>query len=100
MGRLAPAFKADREGGMGGVIAVVTPAFAAERWIAACAHSVIAQTDADWEHWIVSDDGRDYEAMLAGAGARDRRQRFIGSGGTGLCVARARNAALDRIDAP
>src|SRR5262245_48727820 len=100
MGRGRAAFKSAAEGGMSETIAIVTPAFAAERWMAGCAQSVLAQTDPDWEHWIVADDDKDYSAMLAKAGLRDPRQRFIRTGSMGAGVARARNAALDRIEAP
>ena len=85
---------------MADTVAVVTPAYDAERWIAACAQSVLTQTHADWEHWIIADDGRDYEALLAKAGLADRRQRFVSSGTIGGGASRARNAALDAITAP
>ena len=78
-------------------VAVITPAFRAERWIAACVESVRAQTYGAWEHWIVSDDGVDYEALLAGQGIRDPRLRFLSSGTIGGGASRARNLALDRI---
>lgn len=85
---------------MTGTVAVVTPAFDAERWIVACVESVRAQTYQDWEHWIIADDGRDYEAILANVGLRDRRLRFLASGRIGGGASLARNIALDRIDAP
>ncbi len=44
-------------------VAIVTPCHKAERWIGAAVRSVLAQTYPDWEHWIVSDDGADYEAL-------------------------------------
>jgi len=85
---------------MSGTVAIVTPCHTAERWIGAAVGSVLAQDHADWEHWIVSDDGRDYEALLAAAGLRDPRQRHLDSGTPGGGASRARNVALDRIDAP
>jgi glycosyltransferase involved in cell wall biosynthesis len=81
-------------------IAVITPAFRAERWIAACVRSVLAQTHADFEHWIIADDGADYEALLAAGGIRDPRLRFVASGAIGGGASRARNVALDRIGTP
>ncbi len=85
---------------MSATVAVVTPAFRAERWIAACVRSVLAQTHAEWEHWIVADDGGDYERLLAEAGIRDARLRFLASGAVGGGASRARNLALERIGAP
>jgi glycosyltransferase involved in cell wall biosynthesis len=81
-------------------VAIVTPAFRAERWIAACVRSVLDQTHDHWEHWIVADDGADYEALLAADGIRDPRLRFLRSGAIGGGASRARNVALDAITAP
>ena len=78
-------------------VAVITPAFRAERWIVPCVRSVQAQTWPHWQHWIIADDGTDYEAMLAAAGIRDPRLRFLSSGGIGTGASRARNVALDTI---
>ena len=82
---------------MNGTVAVITPAFRAERWIGACVRSVLLQTYGLLEHWIVSDDGADYEALLAAEGIRDPRLRFVSSGAIGGGASRARNVALDRI---
>lgn len=87
-------------GNTGQTIAVVTPCHRAERWIGAAVRSVLAQSWPHWEHWIVSDDGADYEALLAAEGLRDPRLRFLSSGAIGGGASRARNVALDRIDAP
>lgn len=81
-------------------IAVITPAFRAEPWIVEAARSVRRQDWQDWEHWIISDDGVDYEALLAGAGARDARQRFITTGKVGAGASQARNLALEAIETP
>ena len=83
---------------MNGTVAVITPAFRAERWIEACVRSVLLQTYDALEHWIVSDDDVDYGALLAAAGIRDPRLRFLSSGAIGGGASRARNLALDRID--
>ncbi|MEQ1768493.1 MAG: glycosyltransferase family A protein [Devosia sp.] len=85
---------------MTGTVAVVTPAYDAARWIGACARSVLTQSHGDWEHWIVADDGRDYQRLLADAGLADPRQRFLSSGAIGGGASRARNVALDAITAP
>ncbi len=82
------------------IVAIITPAFRAEGTIIAAVNSVLAQTYADWELWLVADDGEDYEALLAGAGIRDPRFRFLGSGGSGRGVAHTRNVALERITTP
>lgn len=76
---------------------IVTPAFRAERWIAACVNSLVSQTYADWEQWIIADDGADYEAILAHAGIRDARLHFISTGRIGAGSSHARNLGLDRL---
>jgi glycosyltransferase involved in cell wall biosynthesis len=85
---------------MAETVAIVTPCYRAERWIGAAARSVLAQSWPYWEHWIIADDGVDYEALLAAEGIRDARQRFLSSGAIGGGASRARNVALDRIEAP
>jgi hypothetical protein len=81
-------------------VAVIIPAFRAEALIGQAVRSVLAQTHADWEIWIIADDGQDYETVLAGQGLRDGRFRFVGSDRTGSGASLARNVALDRIDTP
>lgn len=81
-------------------VAIITPAWRAQDTIATTVRSVLAQTHADWQLWLVADDGADYEAFLATSGIRDRRIRFLSSGGNGLGASTTRNVALDRIDAP
>ncbi|HVX73510.1 MAG: glycosyltransferase family 2 protein [Devosia sp.] len=78
-------------------VAVITPAYRAERWIVACVRSVLAQTYTAFEHVIIADDGVDYEALLAAAGIRDGRLKFLSSGAIGGGASRARNVALDAI---
>lgn len=85
---------------MAETVAVITPAYRAERWIGACARSVLAQTWPHWQHVIVADDGADYEALLAAEGLRDPRQLFLSSGMVGGGASRARNLALEWIEAP
>lgn len=81
-------------------VAVITPAWNAQDTIANTVRSVLAQTHADWQLWLVADDGFDYEAFLAAAGLRDPRFRFLSSGGSGRGASHARNVALEQIAAP
>src|SRR5690606_32601282 len=81
-------------------VAIITPCYKAERWIGAAVRSVLGQTYPHWEHWIIADDGADYEALLAAEGLRDPRLRFLSSGAVGGGASRARNAALDVLTAP
>ncbi len=82
------------------IVAIVTPCYKAERWIGAAVRSALSQTYPHWEHWIVADDGADYEALLAAQGLSDPRLKFLASGAIGGGASRARNVALDRIAAP
>ncbi|MDO8358617.1 MAG: glycosyltransferase family 2 protein [Devosia sp.] len=84
---------------MAETVAIVTPAYLAERWIGTAVRSVLAQSYPHWQHWIVADDGLDYEALLAAAGLRDPRLKFLASGTIGGGASRARNAGLDAIGA-
>ena len=85
---------------MTGKVSVIMPAYNAERTIVPAAQSVIDQTHADWELVVISDDGVDYEAVLGRAGLADRRFRFLSSGQVRGGASRARNIALDAVDAP
>ncbi len=82
------------------IVAIVTPCYKAERWIGAAVRSALSQTYPHWEHWIVADDGADYEALLVAQGLSDPRLKFLASGAIGGGASRARNVALDRIAAP
>lgn len=81
-------------------VAVVIPAYKAETLIEQAIRSILQQTHADWEAWIVADDGEDYEELLGRAGLVDERFHFLSSGRVGAGASRARNLALDRISAP
>lgn len=81
-------------------VAVITPAWNAQATIVATVRSVLDQTHADWQLWLVADDGFDYEAFLAQAGIADPRIRFLASGGNGRGASNARNVALEQITAP
>lgn len=80
--------------------AIVTPAFRAETLIVEAVRSVLAQTNPDWEHWIIADDLVDYEKLLADQGLADKRQRFRSTGKLGGGSTRARNQLFDEIQAP
>ena len=81
-------------------VAIITPAFRAEQTLVETVRSVLAQTYPHWEHWIIADDGGDYERFLATHGVADPRQRFLESGGIGRGASTTRNVALDRIGVP
>lgn len=80
-------------------VAVVIPAYKAETLIGAAVRSVMTQTWSAWEIWVVADDGDDYEDILGRQGIRDARIRFLSTGRVGAGPARARNLALDRLEA-
>lgn len=81
-------------------ISIIMSAYNAESYIAAAARSVLAQTYPHWQLHIVSDDSKDYEAVLAAAGIADPRLRFLSSGSTGGGASHARNLALELVDTP
>lgn len=85
---------------MSQTIAVITPAYKAQETLPETVRSVLGQTHADWQHWIIADDGFDYAGFLAAKGLADRRQVFLSSGGVGLGASVTRNVALERLDAP
>ena len=59
--------------------------------------SLKAQTHAAWQAVLVSDDGFDYAAFLAGLGFSDPRLVFTSTGRTGSGCHQARNAGLPLI---
>src|SRR5690606_14352140 len=71
-----------------------------ETLIGEAVRSVLAQTDPEWEHWIISDDLVDYEKLLADVGLRDPRQRFRSTGKLGGGSTAARNQLFDEIATP
>ena len=76
-------------------IAVIIPAFQVEDLILEAVRSVHAQTYADWQVWVVSDDLVDYERLLSGHGLLDSRFHFRTTGAVGAGASHARNLALD-----
>ena len=85
---------------MSQTVAIITPAFRAQATIVATVRSVLAQTHADWQLWIIADDGADYAGQLAAMGIADSRIIHIDSGGIGRGAAHARNCALARLSTP
>ena len=81
-------------------VAIITPAYKAQPTLAATVRSVLDQTHADWQHWIIADDGFDYGAFLSEQGLNDPRQVFLTSGGVGRGASVTRNVALDRLETP
>lgn len=81
-------------------VAVITPAFRAQDTLPTTVQSVLAQTHADWQHWIIADDGFDYAAFLDASGLRDERQVFMTSGAVGTGASRTRNVALEQLAVP
>ena len=76
------------------LVSVVIPACAAETTIARCVASLLAQSWTDWEAIVVSDDGRDYAALLAAARIADPRLRFVSTGEVRSGCHNARNVGL------
>ena len=81
-------------------VAIITPAYKAQATLAATVRSVLDQSHADWQHWIVADDGFDYGAFLVEQGLNDPRQVFLTSGGVGCGASVTRNVALERLETP
>ena len=70
------------------------PAYRAEAFIGRAVTSVIEQSYPHWELLIVSDDGVDYEGLLAEQGIVDERCRFFASPHYASGPNAARNVAL------
>jgi glycosyltransferase involved in cell wall biosynthesis len=81
-------------------VAVITPAFRAQDTLPTTVQSVLTQTHADWQHFIIADDGFDYAGFLEEQGLRDDRQVFMTSGGIGTGASRTRNVALAQLSVP
>lgn len=85
---------------MSHTVAIITPAWNAQATIRTTVQSVISQTHADWELWLVADDNADYEQFLAQAGIADPRIKYLSSGDVGRGASNTRNVALEAITAP
>ncbi len=85
---------------MAHTVAVITPAYKAQDTLPTTVRSVLDQTHADWQHWIIADDGFDYAGFLAEKNLADPRQVFLTSGGLGRGASITRNVALERLETP
>lgn len=85
---------------MAQTVAIITPAYKAQDTLPSTVRSVLDQTHADWQHWIIADDGFDYAGFLDEYGLADPRQVFLTSGGIGQGASITRNVALDRLETP
>lgn len=79
-------------------ITVIMPACEAAETIVPAVASLVAQTREDWRLMLISDDGRDYRALLEAAGLGDPRITFLSTGRLRAGSTIARNMALDRIE--
>ncbi len=77
------------------LISILTPAYRSETTIARAVRSAQQQTYPHWEMLIVSDDGVDYQQVLAAQGITDARLKFGSTGQIGAGVSRGRNVALE-----
>ena len=75
-------------------ITIIIPAFHAQETLLRAMASLEAQSHGDWQAIVVSDDGVDYTAFLAGAGFADPRVIHTSTGRIGSGCHRARNAGL------
>lgn len=74
---------------------VITPAYKARATIARAVASLLAQSESDFEHLIISDEPlQDYQVVLQDAGLSDPRIRFFNSGAERKGPAAARNIGL------
>lgn len=78
---------------------VIIPAYRAEKFIVRAVTSLFAQSFADWEAIIVSDDKFDYQKFLAKHDITDKRLRFGSTGKIGGGPSIARNIAIDMAKA-
>lgn len=78
-------------------VSVVIAAHRAEATIGRAVASLLAQTRGDFEAILVSDDGVDYLALLAGLGLADRRLAQVSTGAVGAGCTRARNVGFARV---
>lgn len=75
-------------------VSVLIPCYRAEETLPRALHSLLRQSEPNWEALVVSDDGKDYRALLGAAGIQDPRVRYCSSGKVGGGAQGARNAGL------
>lgn len=76
------------------MISIITPVYNGQHTLARAVQSVLAQTWIDWEMLIVSDDGCNYQQLLAEQGIVDARLHFFDSDYPASGPNRTRNIAL------
>jgi len=77
-------------------VSVITPAYNVEKYIQACANSVLCQTGADIEWLVVKDASSDATlSILQDIAAKDTRVKVVNQKNKGISA--ARNAALERV---
>ncbi|MCF4097234.1 glycosyltransferase family 2 protein [Maritalea mediterranea] len=76
------------------LISIVMPAFKCSATLAEAVESVVHQTYDNWELVISIDDGEDYAALLASAGIKDQRIRFVSTGAVATGSSNARNVGV------
>lgn len=76
------------------MISVIIPAYKAEGTLARAIRSLLAQSFANWQAIIVSDDGVDYGAVLAAQGVSDPRLIHASTGAVGTGCHNARNCGF------
>jgi glycosyltransferase involved in cell wall biosynthesis len=70
-------------------VAIITPAYNAERYVDRTIEGVIAQTMTDWEMIVVNDGSTDRTAEIVGEYARrDRRIKLVHQSNAGMAAAR------------
>ena len=79
------------------LVSVIVPAFRAAPTVGRAVRSLLAQTLADWQAIIVSDDEADYRAVLAAEGIADPRLVFVATGGDPVREAEAFFGATESI---
>jgi succinoglycan biosynthesis protein ExoO len=77
------------------LVSIVIPAYGAEATLASAVRSVLAQTLADWECIVVSDDRMDYGAVLKSESISDSRFRHVSTERIGSGCHAARNRGLE-----
>ena len=76
-------------------VSIITPAYQAEAFIHLAVKSVLAQSHANWELIIVSDDQQDYAQILRERGYSHPRFRFFTTGSIATGPNVARNIGLE-----
>ena len=77
------------------LVSIIIPAYHGQQRIARAVKSIFQQDYSNWEIVIISDDGCDYERVLADQGIRSDKIQFQSSGLVGSGAANARNIGLN-----